>query len=395
MLDTFQSLFYEKSLWLREMLSIEFCTKKKMRRRAMANILILGAGVMGSAFSIPLVDAGHAVYLVGTHLDQEWIESIRNTRIHPKLKTNIPETVIPLTHEQLDEALRSTIDLIVLGVSSAGVDWAIQQLGSRLPRPIPVLMLTKGLAARANTLEILPHLVRDGLAAYGLSNVSVGAVGGPCIARELAARRDSSVVVAFSDMIRLHWILSLLITPYYHVHPNPDLQGVEACAALKNFYALAIGYPAGLSEKQGNASNGACMYNLAAGLFTQSLAEMSHLVEFMGGTRTSVYGLAGTGDLYVTCQAGRNNRMGHLLGMGFTYRDAKTSYMAEDTVEGAELALAIGPTLEALCEQDSLDRSSVPLAMAIIEAICYDHPLNIPWNAFYHIPNRAALGDPL
>lgn len=349
----------------------------------MADVLILGAGVMGSAFSFPLVDARHTVRLVGTHLDREWITSVRETGIHPKLKMKLPEAVVPFTHDQLAEALSPAIDLIVLGVSSAGVDWAVAQLGPLFKTLRPILMLTKGLKARRDTLQILPDVVREGLVGRGIKRVQIGAVGGPCIAGELAARRDTSVVIACADGALLDRILRLVDVPYYHARPSTDIIGVETCAAFKNFYALAIGYPAGLLAKQGKASNDALMHNLAAGLFTQALAEMKHIVGFMGGLSASVNGLAGTGDLYVTCQAGRNSRMGYLLGSGMRYREAKARYMADDTVEGAELALAIGPALDRLFEQRYLKRPDLPLASAIVEAICHDLPLRIPWIAFH------------
>jgi glycerol-3-phosphate dehydrogenase (NAD(P)+) len=349
----------------------------------MAEILILGAGVMGSAFSFPLVDAGHTVRLVGTHLDRDWISSVRETGVHPKLKMKLPEPVVPFTYDQLGEVLNRKTDLIVLGVSSAGVDWAVQQLGPLLQTPTPILMLTKGLRARNNTLQILPDTVRDGLAGYGINQVPVGAIGGPCIAGELAARRHTSVVIAYSDATLLERILPLVVAPYYHARPSTDIIGVEACAALKNFYALAIGHPNGLLERLGKASNGALMHNLAAGLFTQALAEMALLVGFVGGTPASVNGLAGTGDLYATCQGGRNSKMGHFLGSGLRYSEAKANYMADDTIEGAELALAIGPTLNSLSQQGSPRRTALPLATAIIDAICHDLPMQIPWETFH------------
>ena len=87
----------------------------------MAKIVILGAGVMGTAFSFPLADAGQEVSLVGTHLDREWIAGIRATGVHPKLKAKLPEKVRSFTHDQLGEALTVKTDVIVLGVSSPGV----------------------------------------------------------------------------------------------------------------------------------------------------------------------------------------------------------------------------------------------------------------------------------
>jgi glycerol-3-phosphate dehydrogenase (NAD(P)+) len=136
-------------------------------------------------------------------------------------------------------------------------------------------------------------------------------------------------------------------------------------------------------EKKGKASNGALMHNPAAGLFTQALTELSYIVDFLGGQSSSVLGLAGAGDLYVTCQAGRNGRLGKLLGAGLLYREAKSEYMADDTVEGAELALVIGKTLMQLIKIKKLDVSAIPLAVGIVAAVCDNQPLNIPWNMFY------------
>src|ERR1700683_5434551 len=99
--------------------------------------------------------------------------------------------MVPLTHDKLGEQLRRETDMIVLGVNSAGIDWAVGQLGSLLRRPPAILMLTKGLKVQEKWIQILPHAVRDGLANYGIREVKVAAIGGPCIASELDSRRDS------------------------------------------------------------------------------------------------------------------------------------------------------------------------------------------------------------
>jgi glycerol-3-phosphate dehydrogenase (NAD(P)+) len=113
------------------------------------------------------------------------------------------------------------------------------------------------------------------------------------------------------------------------------------------------------------------------------MAEMTYFVNFFGGHPDSVLGLAGAGDLYVTCQAGRNGRMGSLLGKGLRYKEAKSNHMPNDTVEGAELALAIGKTLKRWLAGKKIDGNSIPLATKIVEAICDNLPLQIPWNLFY------------
>jgi glycerol-3-phosphate dehydrogenase (NAD(P)+) len=114
----------------------------------------------------------------------------------------------------------------------------------------------------------------------------------------------------------------------------------------------------------------------AAGLFTQALTELSILVGHLGGDQASVAGLAGTGDLYVTCQAGRNSRLGRLVGLGLTYSRAKADHMAADTIEGAELALTIGPTLDAMMMTRALPGERMPPTRAIVDAICRDQPFN-------------------
>jgi len=349
----------------------------------MANILVLGAGVMGSAFAQLLADAGNDVSLVGTHLDREIIDSIKHDGLHPNLKVKLPGSINAFSYEELDQVMAGRIQLIVFGVNSAGVEWAVDRIGRRLKKTLPVLMLTKGLAAQNDSIEILPHVVQKGLFRFNLADIPVAAVGGPCIAGELAARRESSVVIAHPQSQVLSRLLALVDTSYYHARPSTDLIGVEVCAALKNFYTLAIGYAAGQLEKKGKAANGALMHNLAAGLFTQAMAEMSYFVDFFDGQPASVLGLAGAGDLYVTCQAGRNGRMGTLLGKGLRYKEAKSNHMPNDTVEGAELALAIGNTLKRWLADRKIDGNSIPLATKIVEAVCDNRPLQIPWNLFY------------
>ena len=345
----------------------------------MAQVVILGAGVMGSAFSLPLSDAGQKVHLVGTHLDREWIEGIRSNGIHPKLNAEIPEQVVPFTHDQLPEALGDKTDLIVLGVSSLGVDWAIRQLGPLLKKPTPILMLTKGLKAEENALHILPDVVRDGLAGYGIKDISVGAVGGPCLAAELGVRHDCCVVMTYREQQLVDWVRSLVTAPYYHTRPSTDILGVEVCAALKNFYALAITYPRGLAEKLQKPSNNAQLFSFESGLYTQALAEMKYLVNFMGGTDATVDGWAGSGDMYGTCQIGRNGRMGRFLGFGLPYKETKATYMPDDTVEGVDVALTIGSTIETLIEQQQLDGASLPITCMLIRAICHDQPMSLSW----------------
>src|SRR3954463_2882775 len=128
----------------------------------MAQVVILGAGVMGTAFSTPLADNGHQVNLVGTHLDSDIMEEIHEARTHPRLHVRVPDQVQPYTHDRLAEAMQGA-ELVILGVNSLGVDWAAQRLSAVLPADVPVLFLTKGLAGDKQSLQILPYALRDQL----------------------------------------------------------------------------------------------------------------------------------------------------------------------------------------------------------------------------------------
>jgi glycerol-3-phosphate dehydrogenase (NAD(P)+) len=180
----------------------------------------------------------------------------------------------------------------------------------------------------------------------------------------------------------------MLRTPYYHVWPSTDMVGVETCVALKNLYALAIGCVNGLLEKDGvggpqGAPPDAVMFNVAAGLFAQGLWETAYMVELMGGDRRSVFTLPGAGDLYVTSMGGRNQRMGRYLGLGMPFSEAKAQHMADITVEGAQLAQAIGPTVEQMVAAGKLDAAAIPLMLTMIEIVCHDAPVVFPWDAFF------------
>ncbi len=348
----------------------------------MAKVVILGAGVMGSAITIPLTDNQHTVSLVGTHLDTNIIEKIRSNRLHPRLGIQLPKTVVPYTYDQIGQII-SDADLIVLGVNSLGITWAAQILSPVLPPHVPIVMVTKGLEGDGPNLKILPEFFREQLPSRYRNQVKLNAIGGPSIASELAVRRHTAVVIAGPDQTLLTQLQELFSTSYYHIWTSLDLIGVEVCAAFKNFYTLGVGIAAGWLEKAGEVDNQAKMHNLASAIFAQSLKEMVYLVKQMGGQVHSVYTLAGAGDFYVTCQSGRNCRMGRLLGLGLHYSVAKAQYMPHDTIEGAELAKIIEPTIDMMIKQGQLESDALPLLQTIIATICYDVPLAIPWRKFF------------
>ena len=348
----------------------------------MARILILGAGVMGTALSVPLTDNGHSVNLVGTHLDSDIIAKLQAGYPHPRLGVQVGESVTAYSYNQLNQAIKG-VDLVVIGVNSHGIEWIAQALSPVLSAEIPMLAVTKGLAGDGEKLSILPDVLCADLSDGIRGSIQIAAIGGPSIAQELAARRHTCVMFTSKNQALLSRLAELARTPYYHIWTSTDIIGVEVCVALKNVYALAVGLVIGFLEKAGKAVNDAEMHNLAAAIFAQGMWETAYLVDKMGGKPESVYSLPGSGDLYVTCQGGRNSRMGRLLGLGIPYSQAKAEYMPNDTVEGASLALAIGQTVENLIARGDLDDIALPLLRTMIDIVCHNAPAVIPWERFF------------
>jgi glycerol-3-phosphate dehydrogenase (NAD(P)+) len=348
-----------------------------------STITILGAGVMGSAMCLPARDRGHAVRLVGTHLDTAIIDSVKATGRHPKLNVMLPAGVAGFHHHEFGAALGGDTDLIVLGVSSAGVNWAIDRLCEALRSPVPVVMITKGMHPEEAALTALPDRVAAEVKRRTGMALAVAAIGGPCIAGELAARRHTGTVITSHDAGLAQDLCAMLETEYYHPRVSPDVIGVEICAAFKNFFAIGVGWAAGRLERMAATENRAFNHNAAAIIFDQAIRELMILVKAHGGSEQSVWGMPGAGDLYVTCQAGRNSRLGNNLGRGLTYSQTKDGPMKGDTIEGAELGVAVAATLRAMMGNGRLDAKALPLTEALLEALTKDSALDIPWPAFH------------
>ena len=311
----------------------------------MSKIIIIGAGAMGSAFSLPCLDNNHDVSIIGTHLENDFINDLKkNKNFHPGLNTKIPNEVKILKFENFNEILNSNVDLIVLGISSKGIEWSAEELSKvyktgNLPN---LLMLTKGLSIHENKFELLVNKLKRLLSAKGISKINISAVGGPCLAAGLANRIHSSVVIANEKIETAKKIADMLNTNYYHTSHSDDLNGVEVSAAIKNIFSMAVGAAKGLCSKNISDEVREKNYlNTASVLIKQSIHEMEIFVEHLKGKKETVKGLAGLGDLYVSSGGGRNAKMGSYIGAGLTFSEAKKTKMEKVTVEGADLAKEI------------------------------------------------------
>ncbi len=347
----------------------------------MSKIVIIGAGAMGSAFALPCLDNNHDISIVGTHLENEFIDQLKkNNNLHPGLKTKIPNEIKIFKFEKFNELIKSNVDLIVLGISSKGIEWVSDQI-SRLykDKKVPkLLMLTKGLSIHNKNYELLVDKLERLLKSRGINKVDISAVGGPCLAAGLANRVHSSVVIANKDIKTAKEIADMLNTNYYHTSHSDDLNGVEVSAAIKNIFSMAVGAAKGLCSKNiSNEIREKNYLNTASALIKQSIHEMEIFVEHLNGKKETVKGLAGLGDLYVSSGGGRNAKMGSYIGEGLTFSEAKKTKMEKVTVEGADLAKEI-----AIKVNEDFDKKKLPLMLGMINAIVNDKKLELDWESF-------------
>ncbi len=296
------------------------------------NITCIGGGVMASAFAVAQ-SAKHCVRIVPSRYDAQTVTQIQATNRDERLDCQWPKNIAFST-----ELVAS--DLIVIGVSAAGLDWALEIARELLVlRSCPVLLLTKGLVPTKNGLTPLSVYLSQML------NTPAFAITGPCIAKDLAHGMPTEVEISGEDYHLAQSLSLLLGTPFYTIHANRDYIGCQWAAALKNVYAIRVGMANGL--------------NARSAYYAEALAEMAGFVERNGGQYKTVMGLSGAGDLYVTSLGGRNGKFGGYLGRGMSAQAIFDGPMKAVTVEGYELAELLFPHTEKVSE---------PIFCSIIES---------------------------
>ena len=269
---------------------------------------MIGGGSWGTAFARVLADRGHEVTLACR--DPAHAAAINATGRNPRYSKDVDLRGIGAV--ALDEAPEDA-ELLVLAVPSK----SFADVARALPGDAPVLSLTKGLDPA--TGERLSTRV---------SGRSVAVLSGPNIAEEIAHGLPTAAVIASEDGFLAGQLQHAINSLAFRVYVNPDLVGVELCAAAKNVIALAAGGVDGL--RLGD--------NAKAALITRGLVEMARLGEAYGGRPETFSGLAGMGDLIVTCWSrhGRNRRAGELIAEGRTAGEAAAEI--GQTVEGLTTA---------------------------------------------------------
>ena len=291
--------------------------------------LVVGAGAWGTSFTRVLLDRGHEVVLASHTVEQA--RAIAETGRNPRSMPNVDLKAV--TSVPLEDA-PGDVDVIVLAVPSA----AFAAVAAGLPGQAPVLSLTKGLDPA--TGERLSTRVRGR---------PVAVLSGPNMAEEIAIGMPTAAVIASEDGFLAGQLQHAVSSPVFRAYVNPDVVGVELCAAAKNVIALAAGAVDGLRA----GDNG------KAALITRGLVEMARLGDAFGARTETFSGLAGMGDLIVTCWSrhGRNRRAGELIAQGLGATEAVEQI--GQTVEGITTA----PVLHELSQR-------VGVELPITEGVC-------------------------
>ena len=307
---------------------------------------------MGSAFTIPCLENKNQVFITEPY-SMAFIRDLSSkNKFHSALKLKLPKNL--KFRKFSKNLLKEKFDLIVIALSLSGIDFIGKEL-KNLKIKTPILVLTKGLKYEKKSNKILTiseQLKKN----YKGMNISV--LKGPCLAKELARKNQTSVVIANEDIKVAKSIGKIISTKYYLTEYTKDIIGVEVCSAIKNIYSMIIG--AGQS------------LNAASNLFQKSIIEMKYLTKYFKGKDETTSGLAGVGDLYVSAAGGRNSKMGSYLGKGFTFKIAKKRFMPKDTVEGEQLAKEIAPFI-----LKKINKSKVPLMINLLKTIISNKKLKI------------------
>jgi len=304
------------------------------------NIAILGAGAWGTALAIAL-GSRHRVRLWAREAAQaeQLAHTRRNVRYLPEVE--LPAAVVPTA--DFDAAVHDA-DLVLIATSTAGLRSTLRRFKEAVNNPsLPVIWACKGFEAGSATL---PHKVVAAELGEGRSSA---ALSGPSFALEVARGLPTALTLASSEEVFARELARNLHQPLLRVYYSSDVAGVEIGGAVKNVMAIATGICDGLGLG----------LNARAALITRGLAEMTRLGLKLGGRAETFMGLAGAGDLILTCTGdlSRNRRVGLLLAQGRKLDDVLTEL--GHVAEGVQSAREV----ERLARDNNVD-------MPITQSVC-------------------------
>lgn len=275
---------------------------------SLAKISVIGAGSYGTALGICLARNRHATVMWGR--DEQHVNRMRETRTNDKYLPDYPFPEHLLLENDLESAIKAS-NIILLVVPSHAFGDMLKQIKPMLNADSKIAWATKGLDHQSGRL--LQEVARDVLG----DDIPLAVLSGPTFAKEMAAGMPTAISAAATDDVFTQELSSLLhCEKSFRVYRNNDFKGVQLGGAVKNVIAIAAGMADGIGF-------GA---NARTALITRGLVEMTRLGERIGAEASTFMGMAGLGDLVLTCtdNQSRNRRFGLALGQGISVDDAMT-----------------------------------------------------------------------
>ena len=270
----------------------------------MSEIAVIGAGAWGTALAIILGRKGsHRIHL-WAH-DPQVCDTIRRSRVNDKFLADCPIPESVLVTDDLSTALAQA-QIVVGAMPSQHSRQISERMRPHIHRDALIVSATKGLEGR--TLLRMTEVIREVLQQTNQHSPRIGALSGPSFALEAARGDPTAITIASKDSDLAQVVQQEFSDARFRVYTNNDVIGVELGGALKNVVAIAAGICDGLGLG----------HNSIAGLITRGLAEITRLVVACGGRAETMAGLAGLGDLVLTCTGAlsRNRSVGVELGRG-------------------------------------------------------------------------------
>lgn len=289
-------------------------------------VAILGAGSWGTALAVHLTRSGHDVGLWARSaaLTRELVAMRENVRYLPGI--TVPDAVSPTT--VLEEAI-SGAGVIVVTVPSHGMRTVIGHARPFVSADAVVVSAVKGL--EVDSMRRMSEVIAEELPDVH----AIVALSGPSFAGELARELPTAIVAASRSSAAVQRVQAEFRSSSLRIYGSDDVIGVEIGGALKNVIAIAAGVVEGLSLG----------HNAMAALITRGLVEITRLAVVLGAQRETLSGLAGLGDLVLTCtgELSRNRRVGVELGRGRTLSEIMASSpMVAEGIRTTDAALALG-----------------------------------------------------
>jgi len=324
---------------------------------------VFGSGSWGTSIALLLRDNGYDVTLWSKFENEGNL--LKSSRKNPLLKgVEIPED-IHITSD-LNDAV-SEAGAAIIAVPSYGLRETAETLAGKINDECVVVCMSKGI--EKDTSSLFTSILKASLG----ETAPIAAVSGPTHAEEVARRVPTACVAASEDISIAMRVQNLLMNEYLRVYTSTDVIGVELGAALKNVIALGAGVSVGLGFGD----------NTMAMLITRGLAEIAELCVKMGGRKETLAGLAGLGDLIVTCTSGysRNRQAGIFIGKGMSAQEAMQEVGA--VVEGYYAAKAA----KELAEKMDID---MPISLETYKVLYEDKP---PMKALKDLMGRSRRSE--